>query len=85
MCEKQGDIVKPLREEIENNILWNSYKPFHYNFDIIQKIHFELEANKLLERHLSWFNSDTGEYACIALKKLVNTFVFLNKNRLYLN
>lgn len=80
VCQEQGDILKPLREEIRTNMFWNFYKPFSFKFNNIHRVEFNLEADILLERDLEWFTTGTGVYACTALKKLSETFVSLNKN-----
>lgn len=80
VCQNQTEILSPLTNEIEANMKWAIYKPFNLKGENLKRIHFHLLSNEVLEQNINWFNSDVGEYACIALRKLALNFVKLSQH-----
>lgn len=80
VCQNQSDILNPLRNEIETNMEWTLYNPFILRGENLYRIKFDLQSNILLEQNLNWFNSDIGKYRCLALEKLTQNFIKLNRS-----
>lgn len=80
VCQNQSDILNPLRNEIETNMEWTLYNPFILRGENLYRIKFDLQSNILLEQNLNWFNSDIGKYRCLALEKLTQNFIRLNRS-----